>query len=50
MKDGNDRIEGDTIILNGKGDFPKTLILKEGRKSKEYVLKKSQFGKLLLNK
>jgi len=45
-----DRIQDDKIILNGKGKFPKKLIIiGPGNKKREYELKKTASGKYLLN-
>lgn len=45
-----DRIEGNKIILNGKGVFPKKLIIKEAGNKLEYRLIRTQHGKYSLNK
>jgi len=52
--DGNkqDRIEGDKIILDNRGVFPKQIVIvgQDDERILEYRLIKSQKGKLLLNK
>jgi hypothetical protein len=48
--DNRDRVEGNTIILNGRGNFPKRLLIVELGKKKEYRLIRSRYGKYHLNK
>jgi hypothetical protein len=43
-------IQGEIIILNGSGKFPKKIIIFEGMGCKEYKLRKTSKGKYLLNK
>ena len=45
-----DRIEGDKVILNGQGVFPKRLIILDPHKVQEYRLVRSESGKYQLNK
>jgi len=45
-----ERIEHKVIILNGKGFFPKRLIIIEGEKRLEYRIVKTKQGKFQLNK
>lgn len=45
-----DKVEGDKIILDGQGHFPKILIIKESGKSSEYRLVKTKTGGYILNK
>ena len=45
-----DRIEGDKIILNGRGRFPKQVIIREPGKIKKYRLSQTASGGYLLNK
>jgi hypothetical protein len=45
-----DRIEGDKIILNGQGNFPKPLIIIEPDKRLEYRIVRTRQGKYQLNK
>lgn len=45
-----DRIEGDKILLDGKGQFPKKLIIiLEGGRVKEYRIIRTRNGKFILN-
>ncbi len=45
-----DRIEGNLIILNGEGDFPKeVLILNSRGMKKEYRIVKTRHGGFVLN-
>jgi len=45
-----DKIEGDRIILDGKGCFPKTLIIiLESGKMREYRIVKTKNGGFILN-
>jgi hypothetical protein len=45
----NDRIQGRTIILDSKGEFPKKIIILEEGKEKEYKLIKTRKGGYLFN-
>ncbi len=46
----NDRIEGDTILLDEKGQFPKKLIIiLESGKRREYRIVKTRNGGYILN-
>jgi hypothetical protein len=45
-----DRIEGNKIILNGQGIFPKKLIIIEPGNKREYRLIRTQYGKYQLNR
>lgn len=46
----SDKIEGDKIILDGKGYFPKRLIIiLESGKMREYRIVKTRNGKFILN-
>ncbi len=50
LKPTIDRIEGDEIILDGKGPFPKKLIiLLESGNKREYRIIKTRNGKYILN-
>jgi hypothetical protein len=44
-----DRIEGDKIILDGRGRFPKRVIILESSKKREYRLTRTKRGGYLLN-
>jgi hypothetical protein len=44
-----DRIEGNTIILDSRGEFPKKIIIFEPGGQKEYEIKKTRKGRYLLN-
>jgi len=44
-----DRLEGDKIILDGKGKFPKRVIILEPGKTREYKIIKTAKGGYLLN-
>ena len=44
-----DRIEEDQIILDGRGKFPKKIIVIEDGHKKEYLLRKTRNGGFLLN-
>ena len=44
-----DRIDNETIIIHGDGRFPKTVVIIENGKKREYLLKKTRKGKYLLN-
>jgi hypothetical protein len=52
LKSPLDRIEGDTIILDGQGSFPKKIIIIEPAKKekKEYRMIKTHNGGYVLNK
>lgn len=43
-----DRVEGDKIILDGQGFFPKKVIILEPGKRKEYLIRKTPKGGYLL--
>ena len=45
-----DRIEGDKIILNPKGAFPKRIVIYENGQSREYRLIRTRKGKYQLVK
>lgn len=45
-----DRIEEDTVFLNGAGRFPKRLVIFECGKALEYRIIRTQNGKYQLNK
>lgn len=45
-----ERIEQDSIVLDGKGIFPKKLIIIESGKKIEYRIVKTRFGKFQLNR
>ena len=45
-----DRIEQGKIFLNGRGKFPKRLIIKEHDLIHEYRIVKTKHGKFLLSK
>ena len=46
-----DRIEGNSIILDSRGDFPKRLIIltKDGVRVKEYRIVRTRNGGYILN-
>jgi hypothetical protein len=44
-----DRIEGETIILDGNGEFPKKLVIVEIEGEIEYQIIKTRKGGYLLN-
>ena len=44
-----ERIEGDRIILNGQGHFPKQVVIVQPDRKIEYKLVRSKKGKFLLN-
>ncbi|MFC1896943.1 hypothetical protein ACFL0Q_09880 [Thermodesulfobacteriota bacterium] len=45
-----DRVEGDKIILNGHGKFPKILLITERCRKLEYRIVRTKNGKYQLNK
>lgn len=45
----SDRIEGNEIVLDGEGEFPKKLIIIEAGRKLEYRLIRTQNGRFLLN-
>lgn len=50
LKPTIDRIEGDKIILDGRGPFPKKLIiLLESGNKREYRIIKTRNGRYILN-
>ena len=49
-KDKIDHVEGDRIILNGRGYFPKNLIIYDDSKISKYRIVKTKKGKYQLNK
>ncbi len=44
-----DRLEDDTIFLDGEGQFPKKVIIQESGKKREYRIIKTRNGGYLLN-
>ena len=44
-----DRIEGNSIILNGQGEFPKRVIIVDKSGSREYRIIKTRTGGYILN-
>ena len=46
----SENIQGEKIILNGSGKFPKKIIIFDGIRCREYELTKTSKGKYLLNK
>ena len=51
LKSLNDRIEENTIILDGQGEFPKqVIILQPDGKKKEYRIIKTRKGGYILNR
>ena len=44
-----DRIEGNRIILNGLGKFPKRVVIVEPGRRKEYEIRKTSRGGYLFN-
>ena len=46
---GNEHEDGEKIIINGEGQFPKRVVIIENEKIREYRLVKTQNGKYLLN-
>ena len=49
-KPQSDRIEGDTIILDGTGKFPKRIIVLESTEKKEYRIIRTRNGGYALNR
>jgi hemin uptake protein HemP len=49
LKTCNDRIEGNIIIIDSEGEFPKKVIVQENGQRLEYSLIKTRKGKYLLN-
>lgn len=47
---GTDRIENGAIVLDGKGIFPKIVLITEGGRTRKYLLIKTERGGFLLNK
>jgi hypothetical protein len=46
----SDYIQGEIIILDGSGKFPKKIIVVDGMRCSKYEFKKTSKGKYLLNK
>jgi hypothetical protein len=44
-----EKVEGDKIILNGQGKFPKLIVIFNHDRRQEYKLVRSKNGKFLLN-
>ncbi len=50
VKRNQDRIEGNSIILDGEGEFPKrVIILDRAGRTKEYRIIKTRYGRFILN-
>ena len=49
-KSDSDRIEGNKIILDGEGKFPKDVIILNRDKPQKYRINKSRVGKYHLTK
>lgn len=45
-----DKVEGNRIILDGMGKFPKLIVVVEQHATKEYRLIRTRSGKFQLNK
>ena len=44
-----DQISGNCIVLDGQGEFPKTLKIRQKGEIREYTLRKTERGKFILN-
>ncbi len=49
LKSLRDRVEGNSIILDGNGHFPKKLIIRTQSALKEYRIVKTRNGGFILN-